>query len=233
MTDIAESEATEKQNASKKSLLSYWWALLGTIVLGAVGSGVWDILAKPGLSSLGRLFLNIISLGSIKARDYVYENAALDPYPLPAVTITAFLAGGLIIIVFFGFTAFKMKIMNALAIQGNSSEADAKIPDKSENKEIFLPIGVRRRVIMLLILVLGCIIAQIYIILATTLAISVRRFFEANVQICNPVLSLQEERKIRAQFASIKTKSDYEALDTSFRSLCEGRGVHLRDLSLW
>ena len=59
------------------------WAILGAIILGAIGSGLWDMLAKPGLGTVGRLLLNIVTLGSKTIRDAAYSSAALNPTAMP------------------------------------------------------------------------------------------------------------------------------------------------------
>src|SRR5205807_1241025 len=63
-----------------------------TIILGAIGSGVWDSLAKPGLSRFGRIILNTVTLGSESARDSAYSSAALDPTPIAPLLIILILS---------------------------------------------------------------------------------------------------------------------------------------------
>ena len=57
-----------------------WWkkvvGLLGVIVLGAIGSGVWDIIGRPSLGSLQRVILTIASLGVKALKDTTYLEIA-------------------------------------------------------------------------------------------------------------------------------------------------------------
>src|SRR2546423_480145 len=79
------------------------WAILGAIILGAIGSGLWDMLAKPGLGTVGRLLLNIVTLGSKTIRDAAYSSAALNPTALPSLI---FLAVGSFLPLYLAFRVF-------------------------------------------------------------------------------------------------------------------------------
>lgn len=228
MTDVIDAENIGRKNRSKKTLLSYWWAPIGTVILGAIGSGVWDVLAKPGLSSLGRLFLSILSFGSTRVRDYAYENAALDPYPMPAVLLSGALAGAMLVI----GTLFVMLTLAALRTK-NDEVKSGHDTNEANSSRISKQISVRRRVLVAVTIMLSLIIVELYVSLAISVAVSLKRTFESNILICSPLLSTPEEKRFRAQFAAIRTKTDYEALDASFRSLCTSRGARLRELSLW
>jgi hypothetical protein len=50
--------------------------LLGTILLGALGSGLWDLALKPGGRWLNEVFLTAVTLGSDYLKDQVYAEAA-------------------------------------------------------------------------------------------------------------------------------------------------------------
>jgi hypothetical protein len=77
-----------------KYLISKWpFALLGTILLGAIGSGVWDLVFKPSFSWLAEALLNIATLGLTTIRDQMYAGIAKGTYERAAVYIFAMLTG--------------------------------------------------------------------------------------------------------------------------------------------
>jgi hypothetical protein len=77
-----------------KYLISKWpFALLGTILLGAIGSGVWDLVFKPSFSWLAEALLNIATLGLTTIRDQMYAEIAKGTYERAAVYIFAMLTG--------------------------------------------------------------------------------------------------------------------------------------------
>src|SRR5438093_12386009 len=55
-------------------------AVLGTIVLGAIGSGVWEMVARPGVSKFGHFVLFLFTFGSQRLKDVAYAAASLDPH---------------------------------------------------------------------------------------------------------------------------------------------------------
>lgn len=59
-----------------KSLL---W-LAGTLIIGALGSGLWEVAFKPGLYWLGSALLDIGTLGLSSLRDGIYEEIARGSY---------------------------------------------------------------------------------------------------------------------------------------------------------
>lgn len=61
--------------------------IVGALILAIVSNILYDLLVKPGLSSFGRLFLTILTLGSETLRNSAYSSAALDPTPVTGLMI--------------------------------------------------------------------------------------------------------------------------------------------------
>ena len=57
--------------------LKYLGALLGTILLGAIGSGVWERMLSPLLNSISNGLTKILSKLSVEFSDSLYADAAL------------------------------------------------------------------------------------------------------------------------------------------------------------
>lgn len=78
------------------SFMTTWrWilAILGTIVLGALGSGLWEVLVKPGLAWAGGAVLTISTLGLDSLRDQIYADVAIGSYERASLSILAMLTG--------------------------------------------------------------------------------------------------------------------------------------------
>ncbi|MGB8479205.1 MAG: hypothetical protein WCE63_10225 [Acidobacteriaceae bacterium] len=60
--------------------LSRWKKLIlwsiGSLILGALGSGLWELALKPGGQWIAKAILTVATLGSISLKDGVYRQAA-------------------------------------------------------------------------------------------------------------------------------------------------------------
>lgn len=54
------------------------WTLgaVGTIILGGLGSGLWDLVIKPSAARMAQVMLTAATLGSSVVKDGVYREAA-------------------------------------------------------------------------------------------------------------------------------------------------------------
>src|SRR2546427_8335681 len=77
-------EAESQVSKNRQRIIGAGFA---TIILGIIGSGLWDMVVKPGVTGFGRFTLSLFTLGSVTLRNAAYSSAALDPTPLPALMI--------------------------------------------------------------------------------------------------------------------------------------------------
>ena len=63
---------------SKKNAAKWALGILGTIILGALGSGVWQWLLGPAIHAITRWTLDVASLGMRSYKDGVYQAVAID-----------------------------------------------------------------------------------------------------------------------------------------------------------
>jgi hypothetical protein len=70
--------------------------LVGTIVVGALGSGVWDLALKPSAQWMGQLVLTAVTLGSGAMKDQIYREAAKGFHEAAALEMLIFLNACLI-----------------------------------------------------------------------------------------------------------------------------------------
>ena len=61
--------------------------IAGMLILGIVGSTLYDLLVKPGLTSAGRQILDAITFGSVTLKNAAYSSAAIDPTPVSALVL--------------------------------------------------------------------------------------------------------------------------------------------------
>ena len=77
------------EHITKKNLI---W-LAGTLLLGALGSGLWEAVVKPSMVWFGTFMLDIATLGLSSLRDGMYLEVAKGTYERAAVTLLALATG--------------------------------------------------------------------------------------------------------------------------------------------
>jgi hypothetical protein len=217
---------------------------LGAVMLGALGSGLWDILAKPGLSRLGRFFLGLITLGSERVRDAAYTSAALDPSPLPplllliVVSIIPLIAAFMMGFMEFGMSPIirwldKPSTNPALGDDKNHTEKGEESRTWREAQKI-RRFKIRRR--LSIFFIIYCCIFFLIIFVGVSIvnqAIVIKRVFDANIRICAPYLSDKEEKRLRARFAAMNSRIDYIAINNDLKQVASQNGISLINVQPW
>ena len=245
----SERQPTPKISNSKKAI----GAALITILIGAIGSGVWDIVAKPGLSKLGRLVLTIITFGSESVKDSAYASAAMDPTPLSSLVVLSIVTTiplALTALTFYALITARRSppktppINRQGASGGNLDESKDKTPQeevsdlevrlhKLEQEVVRSYLRLKRfAIITIVFFLLTYVTAQVGLAILNQ-AVLIRRVFTTNLAIAAPFLSDEEEEQYRAKFASLKTRAEYVELDDKLRRVTSQHGVSLLPYSLW
>lgn len=239
MPNITAADVAEKKHRIRNWILG----TLGALVIGAAGSGLWDLLAKPGLTWMGRSVLNVLTLGSDTIRDSAYQDAALNPGAVPAlmslITFNAVVFGGV-----FGAMAASLsrirRMNQALDKRGDAVEEkqDGSGEKAQEEIEILAEERVRarrhERQGYFILTMLGAVFVFLMINeLRINQSVLIWRTFTTNLAICAPYLSDQQEKELRAQFSAMRTRADYQPISDRFQQLAASHGLRLVDVSLW
>jgi hypothetical protein len=193
-------------------------ALIIGVVLGVLSNAVWELVAKPGVTWLGRSIVWVATIGNKRLQDSLYAEAALDPTSMPSIYGVHLLVGGLI-----GLAAVLGLV---IALIGSSGEAGVG----HSRGWLFGP----SRVSGLVVLAVPAIAVAITLGLAIKLAlirlpIAVRRTFIANFNICKPAMTEVEQSRLMASFSGMRTRQDYDALSKTLQDIASKNGI----TSLW
>lgn len=205
--------------------------LAGAIVVGVIGSGVWDVIAKPGLSRAGTALIRAVTFGSTAVRDLPFSSAALNPYPLASLVMLLLLVVSVLFpAVWFLLEAYlRPRVRDHFKRKKDAFRAQAGTPE--EAKELLKKWRVRRRkrlalgmaAYYLLLFAWGYVAAGVL-----NQAITVRRLDEANRQILAPLITQQELAKLDSEFASITDQAGFLRLHSAMGDIARRRGVSLR-----
>jgi hypothetical protein len=182
--------------------------VLTTLVLGAIGSGVWEVLFRPGLSWVGK----ILSEVSARFENDIYRSAALDPQPLPGLILLLILSTiPLCIAAYLLMEGFVRKPLEG-ALQ---KRLDNELANAAEDKAEAIFDRSIKRVSVIGALAMAAFFGLFFI--GFTLqneAISVWRISQANLEISAAYAPDSEMKRLRALFRSMQTRADFDRFRT-------------------
>lgn len=196
--------------------------IIGTILLGAIGSGVWELAFAPMASRIGRGILTVFTLGLESARDGIYQSVAKGHHELPSLYLYGFLA---ILVMFFPLFI----VLPAFARARIRRALTSKVPTELESMRRRLQrrlFGVTAVGMLLGAAFFVRFVMHNYVNLAVT-------YFEQSMRIVGPYLEVYQERQLRSDFASIKNKRDYTELMSKIREVAKRHGKELPQFTVW
>ena len=204
--------------------LKWKWiaGILGTLVLGALGSGLWNVVFAPLGSLIVKAMLSLATLGISSARDQVYATAALGYAERPSVML----------LVFFGIALF-IAPLAALTFNLLFSRLSRKLEDRSiSDLERSNKRSVRFLRILLPLNALVGAMALVQILIAGYANTVVSRFHQS-LAIATPHISSQERDNFLARFAKVRTRQDFLATFAELNAILLAHGEKKSDFSPW
>ncbi len=210
--------------------------ILGTILLGALGSGLWDLILRDFFAWIGRFVLTGLTLGFTSIREGFYAEIAQgrnDRVILNLLGGTVLLLSGAL-----GFclgfrhgaadAEREMHDLEGLRISDPSAfekDAERLIPkwDRQTRKSQWIEI-------MLLIFTVSIIGFRALVLTYECNAVN---HFEQVYAICLPFLGQPERDRLRFDFARIKTKTDYLSVMNQLQAVAGAQSIRLPDFPVW
>lgn len=211
--------------------------VLGTIVLGAFGSGLWDVALKPSGLWLGRLILTIVTLGSTRFRDQIYREAARGNHEAGAMHVLFFVV--LVLVNVFLLLSFFDQI------KGSATRYVKKLEAEIDGLETDTKLAILRKKLQQLERVraisrmvgIGCAIlfATVTFIqyLQLNQANAAYTFFTQSITICRPYLDENHARMIESRYAAMNGRDDYLGIIGDLKQISEANHRKLPDFTPW
>lgn len=192
-----------------------------TLVLGAIGSGVWEVLFRPGLSWVGK----VLSEVSSRFENDIYSSAALDPQPLPGLILLLLICTiPLCVAAYFVMEGFVRKpLVGAFRRSLNSELANAA----EDQTEAILDRRLRR------VSVMGALVMVVFFgisFVGFTLqneATKVWRISQANLEVCAGYAADLEIKRLRALFRSMNTRADFDQFKIELDRIANSASIRL------
>jgi hypothetical protein len=195
--------------------------IAGTIVLGAIGSGVWELFFSPVFSWLGRGILTIVTLGLDSVRNAIYAGVAKGHREEASLFVYTFLITMILVSPFF-FVQIWMIIARRKQEKNKTPEQLAKAQ------------RARRRVFIFSTFFLALVASIIYVrgLMHTYTNAAITHFYQS-LTIVLPYISMEEERQFRSDFARIAKKEDYAELMEKLKARADSRNIKLPQFPIW
>lgn len=215
-----------------------WKSIAGALLLAILGSALWEYLARPGLSTIGRLALTVVTLGSDTIRDSAYRDAALDSFPLPSLTLIFLATTGILAWcthimgkIYRGPTRRQMPSERQIAEMSPKEREELRRSLEEEGARLDKRIGRLRRVIVALL-------TPVIIIPAVqgfriNQAVLIRRVMLADLTICEPFIEEGELKRLKSHFAQVRTRGEFLAVHSQLERVAKKNSVRLSGISLW
>ena len=188
--------------------------ILGSIFIGALGSGLWDIAIKPLFYWLGRVSLTIITLGISSLKDAIYKDVATGLVETPSITVMIFMVGGITGVVFSLITRGIRKIR----LKENKPKGQIKT-----NRKFWV-------LIVVLTILTTVINLQMFAHVYVNRTVG---FFNQSFLIIKPYVDNQEEENILSEYSQIKSKDDFIIVMDKIQKIARKEGITLPQFDIW
>jgi hypothetical protein len=201
-----------------------------TIVLEAVGAGLWDVAVKPGGSWFWRAVLTSLTFGSKAVKDSVYLAAAKGNHEAVSLLTVLILSG------FVGMVAGTVSSRFLIPRRHRNRTRPASPEDSTEEKlwiERFTPVILRFgpvTVAGLGLFLLGGFFAMTLKV-ATENALYTN--FEQSLDICRPYISDHQAQVLKSRYASLRTRDEYLAITNEMKQVADASHLSLPDFKPW
>jgi hypothetical protein len=198
------------------------FGVVATVILGAVGSGIWELVFSPSVTWIGRGLLTLVTLGLDSVSDAIYVDVAKGHHERSSLAVYSFVAAVVLFAPLFIAQGPLLRPKIRESIQG-------KKPEELEAMHKRL-----RRVFIYLLLTMTLLGAAIFVrSLMHAYTNNAVTYFNQSLTIVLPYVSPDEERRLRSEFARVSSKKEFEQLIKKLRDRAASNGIQLPQFSIW
>lgn len=188
-----------------------------TIFLGAIGSGLWQILLAPLFAKFSDFTMTFISNIFYGYTDFIYQNVSNNP----SIQLTHFLYSGLLVFTL-AFLLF-IVLYPLYKITKEINDAINNQDDKDMTRDEFVSEMRKTRKMFYILLPISLILTGAFIAKSfqTEHAIKAAMFIERSIEIVSPFISETERLTLRAKYRGIDNAADFYKLEISLREIAK------------
>lgn len=207
-------------------------AILGSLIVGAFGSGLWDIAVKPSGLIVGRLILTLVSLGSHHVKDSIYVEAARGPHEAAGVVVLVVITAFLLVLplLMIAWTLrLRIQFAKISAPQNDSMDLSQSAFDRK--------IARTRKLFIAQYIILGILLIQTGAGFIGNLKVlqanSALAYFAQSMTICRPYMDDHQYEMLESRFARIQGRNDYLVITSELQKFADSKQLELPKYSPW
>jgi hypothetical protein len=215
-----------------------WLKIIGGLIFGALGSGLWEAMMKPGGAWLLNALLSICTFGLHALRDSTYREIALGFHEESSLIVYLVSQIALLVLIVERTSTTVRFARQARSLQQRLEVLEQRIkrgePPETDTEHPLKGKPFKGRWLVLFAVTNAAVVGWSCVVLLssiyTNMAIS---RYEQRLAIASPFLNSQDEKTIRARFASIEGRSDYVAIINTLDDVIASHGKRPTPLLIW
>lgn len=197
--------------------------LLGLLLVGALGSGLWDVFLKDLIFYLGGVFVKIMSYLYSGYVDYLYSNVGKLYTPLEIIPAVIF-------IIFIIFSpGFGLLLGNTFYHRLKQPDPDKYYNKTSKAISIFnfLTKSKRRIYSIILIITIPISISYTNLLIKEITIIKAVNYIDQTIEIIRPYITESDFISLRSEFRQINNKEKFDKIIFKIKAYASKGGVKL------
>lgn len=215
--------------------------IVGTVVLGAVGSGLWDLAGRPTTQWIGRGVLTAATLGSSAIKDATYREAAKGLHEANALQLLSETTL-LFVAVFTGFLGYRTGIASSRKENERFNDQLRSLSETAKHDALKAEVVRLKNAIAKsekqMHLIWGCTLffiasLQFFNYLKLEQANEAYTYFSQSLVICSPYIDEHDRLILQSRFAAMKGRGDYIAITDELKRIAASNGRELPKFKPW
>jgi hypothetical protein len=210
---------------------------IASILLGGVGSGVWEVGLKPLGQWLGRLLLTAATLGSNSVKDSIYREAAKGFHEASSLELF-----WLTVLIIFMFSPAALSFVHGKRAGEKKAAAfnsELNRLDEAERSGYLDKLSAKLDRQMYALILVG---TGLWFLFASIQFVDYLKLVEANLAytyftqsmtICRPYVDDQQARMLQSRFASINGRDDFIKVTNDLKHIAVSNRLNLPNFTPW
>ena len=230
---------------SKKTVLKWALGVVGTLLLSALGSGVWQSLLGPAMHASTRWLLDLASLGLTSYKNSVYQQIAADNQSRTAVEtlnqvtiIYVMISTAATVYAFFlNYSTGErgQRLLTRLSEAPPDPQPATTVDAMRQELATVLKSTARIRwALYVCSLMLGFVFVNHFVMLARVSYInSADAHYHQVLRVASPYLDAREQAQVESDFAQVGSREDYVRLLSRLEGQCKAQGRTVPKFDPW